>query len=358
MALAPPERQYTLRTFRRNFRSGVRLAPAGRAAYRPHVPEPTVGRALGAGFRAVAGEAWLVVLGLCVALSRGLLALPGTAFVVAVSWLAAREALHRGGGLPGVVAVLAQAWSTPRFRSIAIGLWLGGLLLWGALRVAWVAGAAPLVAWRLSGASGPPPAFAEAAARRFHQVLPAALAALLLDLLGKAMVLSALLGVVVVGSKAQGSGSAGPAAFVAALAVAAAALLATSLSALGDVAVARAAIAGEDVLRSLGRGLASFLSRPAAFLVVLLAVWLGTVLASGSVQGALGVLGSAAHGGPRWLAVVPDALLAVLGALLAAGAELWRLAAVGVLSLADQSGEEKRWMSLRSDRFGIRPPSQ
>lgn len=320
--------------------------------------EPTVGRALGAGFRAVAGETWLVVLGLCVALSRGLLALPGMAFVVAVSWLIAREALHRGGGLPGVVGALAQAWSAPRFRSIAIGLWLGGLLLWGALRVAWVAGAAPLVAWRLSGASGPPPTFAEGAARRFHQVLPAAVVALLLDLLGKGMVLAAVLGVVAVGSRAQGSGSAGPAAFVAALGIAAAALLATSLSALGDVAVARAAMAGEDLLRALKRGLGSFLSRPAAFLVVLLAVWLGTVLASGSVQGVLGVLGTVARGGPRWLTVVPEAALAVLGALLAAGAELWRLAAVGVLSLAPQEGREKRPMSFRSESLGIRPPSQ
>jgi hypothetical protein len=317
-----------------------------------------VGRALGAGFRAVAGETWLVVLGLCVALFRGLLALPGTAFVVAVSWLAARDALHRGGGLPGVVAVLAQAWAEPRFRSIAIGLWLAGLLLWGALRVAWVAGAVPLVAWRLSGASGPPPTFAEGAIRRFHQVLPAAFAALLLDLVGKGMVLAAVLGILAVGSRAQGTGSAGPAAFVAAMGLATAALLATSLSALGDVAVARAAMSGEDLLRSLWRAVRSFLSRPAAFLVVLLAVWLGTALASGSVQGMLGVLGTAAHGGPRWLAVVPDAMFAVLGALLAAGAELWRLAAVGVLSLAPQEGGEKRWMSLRSESLGIRPPSQ
>jgi len=117
-------------------------------------------------------------------------------------------------------------------------------------------------------------------------------------------------------------------------------------------------MAGEDLVRALKRGLGSFLSRPAAFLVVLLAVWLGTVLASGSVQGVLGVLGTVARGGPRWLTVVPEAALAVLGALLAAGAELWRLAAVGVLSLAPQEGREKRPMSFRSESLGIRPPSQ
>ncbi len=317
-----------------------------------------MGRALGAGFRAVAGETWLVALGLCVTLFRGLLALPGTAFVVAVSWLAAREVLHRGGGLPGVLAVLAQAWAEPRFRSIAIGLWLAGVLLWGALRVAWMAGAVPRLAWRLSGGTGSPPSVTEGAVRRFEQVLPAAVVALLLDLVGKGMVLASILGVFAVGSRAQGSGSAGPAAFVAAMGLVTAAVLATSLSALGDVAVARAAMSGEDLLRSLGGGVRSFLSRPAAFLVVLLAVWLGSVLAAGSIQAALGVLGAAAHGGPRWLMALPDAVLAAAGALLAAGAELWRLAAVGVLSLAPQEGREKRWMSLRSESLGMRPPSQ
>ena len=205
-----------------------------------------MGRALGAGFRAVAREPWVAVLGMGVTLFRGALALPGTAFVVAVSWLSAREALVRGGGPDAVLGAVLQVWQSPRFRSIAIGLWLAGILLWGALRVAWVAGAVPLVAWRMSGARGEEPRFSQGAAWRFHRVLPVAVVALLLDLAGRAMVLAAALGVLAVGARAQGSASAGATAFVAALALAASAFLASSLSALGDVAVARAAIAGED----------------------------------------------------------------------------------------------------------------
>jgi hypothetical protein len=293
-----------------------------------------------------------------VTLFRGALALPGTAFVVAVSWLAARRALERGGGPGAALAAVLAVWESPRFRSIAIGLWLVGVLLWGALRVAWVAGAVPLVAWRLAGSRGEEPVFAQGAAWRFHRVLPVAVLALLLDLSGRAMVLAAALGVLAVGSRAQGSASPGAAAFVAALALAVSAVLAASLSAVGDVAVARAAIAGEGAGRAVGGGVRAFLARPAAFLVAVLAVWLATGLAAGSVQGALSALGSVAQRGPPALQFLPQMLLAVLAALLAAGAELWRLAAVGVLALSRQSGRETRWMSLRSESLGMRPPSQ
>ncbi len=317
-----------------------------------------MGRALGAGFRAVASEPSVAVLGMGVTLFRGALALPGTAFVVAVSWLSAREALVRGGGPDAVLGAVLQVWQSPRFRSIAIGLWLAGLLLWGALRVAWVAGAVPLVAWRMSGARGEEPRFSQGAAWRFHRVLPVAVVALLLDLAGRAMVLAAALGVLAVGARAQGSASAGATAFVAALALAASAFLASSLSALGDVAVARAAIAGEDAGRAVAGGVRSFLARPAAFLAAVLAVWLATGLATGSVQGVLSALGSVARGGPPALQMFPQLLLAVAASLLAAGSELWRISAVGALALSAQSGRETRWMSLRSESLGIRPPSQ
>ncbi len=300
--------------------------------------EPTVGRALGSGFRAVAGEPWVAVLGMGVTLIRGALALPGTAFVLSVSWLAARGTLEGGGGPRAALAAVLGVWESPRFRSIAIGLWLAGVLLWGALRVAWVAGAVPVVAWRLAGSRGEEPVFAQGAAWRFHRVLPTAVLALLLDLLGKAMVLGAALGVLAVGARVQGSASPGAAAFVAALALAAAAFLAASLSAAGDVAVARAAIAGEAPARAIGEGARTFLARPAAFLVAVLAVWVATGLATGSAQGALSALGSVARNGPAALQALPQVLLAVLVALLAAGAELWRLSAVGVLALSP-SGE-------------------
>jgi hypothetical protein len=317
-----------------------------------------VGRALGAGFRAVAGESWLAVLGMGVALFRGILTLPAATFVLAGTWLAVRETLQRGRGADAALGAVLQVWGSPRFLSIAAGLWLAGILLWGALRVGWVAGAMPLLAWRLSGAVGPPPTFSQGAAWRFHRLLPVAGAALLLDLAGKGMLLLAAGGAVAVGARVQGTASPGPVALVAALALATAAFLAAALSALGDVAVARAALAGEAPGPALRRGAAAFLSRPAAFLAAILAVWIAAVLATGSAQGALTAIGSVVRGGPRALLVVPEVMLAALAALVAAGAELWRLSAVGVLALAPHAGREARWMSLRSESLGIRPPSQ
>jgi hypothetical protein len=173
------------------------------------------------------------------------------------------------------------------------------------------------------------------------------------------MVVAAFLAAVAVGSRAQGSRSPGAAAFVAAVAIATSLFLSASLSTLGDVAVARAAVAGEGPLQALGRGLRSFLARPAAFLAAVLAVGVAGLLATGSAQGVLGTLGSVAQGGPRALVALPQAMLSVAAALLVAGVELWRLAAVAVLSLARQPArEEKRSMSFRSESLGMRPPSQ
>jgi hypothetical protein len=289
-----------------------------------------------------------------VTLARGALALPAVAFVLAVSSVAARDSLRGGGGLEGAMGAVLHLWASPRFRSIAVGLWLAGVLLWGAVRIAWVAGAAPLLAWRLSGSRGEEPSFAQGAAWRFQRVLPVAVLALLLDIAGRAMILLASMGILAIGARIQGRGPPGAVAFVAALALASSAFLATSLSALGDVAVVRAAMAGETAGQALGRGARAFLSRPAACLVVVLAVW----VAAGSAQGVLTALASVVRGGPRMLLFLPEMLFAVLAALVAAGAELWRLSALGVLALAPQPGRENRWMSLRSESLGIRPPSQ
>jgi len=317
-----------------------------------------VGQALGAGFRAAAGEAWVAGLGMAVTLARGLLALPAMTFLAAVSWLTLIGAVRRGGGAGEVVLALAHIGGSTRARSILLGLWLAGLLLWGALRVAWVAGALPLLAWRLSSGRGEPPTFVAGVAWRFQRVLPVAVASLLIGLGGQLMLLAAVLATVAIGAPAQGSGSPGVLAFVTAGALTAAVVLATSLSVLGDVAVARAAMAGEGPGRALTGAARSFLGRPAAFLVAVLAVWLATSLAVGSVQGFLGVLAGSLRGGPRALLVVPELALAVVAALVASAAEMWRLAAVGALALGDQSDREPRRMSLRSESLGIRPPSQ
>lgn len=295
---------------------------------------------------------------MALALLRGALALPGVAFVVAGSWLASRWLLEQGAHPEAALGAVLRLWGSPRFRAIAIGLWLSGVVLFGALRVAWLAGAAPLLAWRLSGGRGDRPSFTEGAAWRFQQVLPAAVVALVLDLVGKAMLLGAVLGALAVGAKVQASASTGAAAFVAAFALASSAFLASSLSAIGDVTVARAAMAGEGPLSAFRQAIGAFLDRPAAFVTVTLVVWVATGLAAGSVQGAVSGFASIVRGAPGPLLLVPELLLAAVAAFLSAGAELWRLSAVGVLALSRHSVRETRWMSLRSESLGIRPPSQ
>ncbi len=319
---------------------------------------PYVATALGSGFRAVAGEGWLVTLGMAVALLRGVLALPAAAFATSVTWLSVRATLAGGGGPDAVLPGVLRAWASPRAWATFGGLWLAGLLLWGAVRVLWLAGAAPLLAWRLGGGRGEEPRFTEGAAWRFHRVLPVAVGAFLLDLAARAGIVAAVAGALVLGSRIHGTSASGAAAFVAALGMVAAIVLAVTLSGLGELAVAGAALAGDGPAEAAARALRTFGHRPAAVLSVVLAVVAGTALAAGAMQAALGTLASLARAGPPALLAFPEGAAAVLVALLAAGTELWRLSALGVLALAPQPGREKRWMTLRSESLGMRPPSQ
>jgi hypothetical protein len=172
------------------------------------------------------------------------------------------------------------------------------------------------------------------------------------------MLLAAGVAVVRMAGPAQGSGAALAFAFVAAVGLAAAAALAASLSVLGDVAVARSAIAGEPAGVAVPGAVRAFLARPAALLGAVLAVGLAAVLAAGAVQGFLGALAGGVRSGPKTLLLFPELALAVIAALLASAAEMWRLGAVGVLALGGQEWREARPKSLRSDSLGILPPSQ
>jgi hypothetical protein len=294
---------------------------------------------------------------MAVVLGRGILAMPASAFVSAISALVLVGSVRRGGGLPEAVASVAGIWASPRARSIALGLWLAGLLLWWALRVAWVAGALPILAARMSGVPERPE-FAEGAAYRFHRVLPAAGAALVLELAAYALVLSALAAAAALGATATRAGTPLAFAYVAAAGVASALFLGALLHVAGDVAVARAAMAGEGPLEALGGAARTVARRPAALVAALLAVAVATVLATASVQLAVGAVPGAFRGPSRLVFLVPEALLAALAGLVAAGAELWLLASLGALALSDQPVPDERRMSLRSESLGMRPPSQ
>ena len=290
-----------------------------------------MGRALGAGVRAVWRERWLAAGGLAVALAHGALALPAWIFVSAAGWLGVQAALERDGGPLQVLAWALAAWTSPRVLALAAGLWLAGWLLSGALRVAWIAGAMPILAGRLSGTTAPH--FHAGLAYRFAPAAGAAVVALALDLLGQTLVLATGLGALAVLPRAQGSAHPGAVAAVVAAAAVSAAFLSISLSVLGDATVVRAAVAGEGPGTAAMLAARRFLDRPAAFVAAALAVGLAALLAVGTLE-SLGSLATGLVGGaPPLLLAVPQLLIAALSGLLAAAAELWRLSALASLSL-------------------------
>jgi hypothetical protein len=321
----------------------------------------TVGRAMAGGFGAVARQAWLAPVGMAVGLARGMLLLPASAFTSVVAFLALRSVAERSpllGPPPDEVLLwLAAIGQSPRFRGIALGLWLAGGLLWAVLRVAWISGAMPVLARELAGGRGGATGFSPGVAYRSGSVLVTAAAAFLLDLLGQVMVGAVAVGALVLAAPAQRSGASGAMAFVAAVAGTAAVFLAATLTTLGDTAMARAALSGEGPARALARSVMALLRRPVAFLAAALGVMVATAIAVGSVQGGFGLLGGFLAGTPRLLLLGPQLLLVAMVAFLAAAAELWRLGALGALVLSTYPGGERR-SSLRSDSLGIRPPSQ
>jgi len=310
-----------------------------RALASPAMRETTVAGAMTSSLKAVLRESWLASLGMAVTIFRGLYVLPAAAFATAVAWIALRAAIEGGNGPEEALAISAMILASPRARAIALGLWLSGWLLWGALRVAWITGSLSTLAGGLSGEPPGPRRFATAVAYRFDRVLVSAVWALALDLLGQAMVVGAVAGALVVFPAAKGSSASGALSAVVAAALAASIFLAVSLSVLGDATIARAAIAGDRPGRALGRAAAAFARRPAAFVAASLGVLLATALAVGSLESLFGIMASAAAGAPRVVLVAPQVLLAGLSALLAAFAELWRLSAIGVLALGgDEAG--------------------
>ena len=113
--------------------------------------ETTVAGAMASSLKAVLRESWLASLGLAVTMLRGLYVLPAAAFATAVAWIALRAAIEGGNGPEEALAISAMILASPRARAIALGLWLSGWLLWGALRVAWITGSLSTLAGGLSG---------------------------------------------------------------------------------------------------------------------------------------------------------------------------------------------------------------
>jgi hypothetical protein len=300
--------------------------------------QPTVLEALGAAARAAARQGWLVAAGLAVALARAALVLPAQLFAIAIVQLGVAAWVGGRLPLPAAAAEGAVAVATsPRFLAIAAGLWASGVLLGGALRVAWIAGALPTLGRSLAGLP-PAPVFAPGFARGFARLLPAALVGVLLEAAASAAAVAAVLGAALLARESTRLPLL--AAALAAAALSGAALLALTATALADATAARAALRGEGPGRALARAAQRFARRPAAFLCVGLATALGGWMLAGASQTT--ILASAATGAravPALVALGPQLMAWVAGLAIAAAIELVRLGASALLACGALPGD-------------------
>lgn len=311
------------------------VAARGARGYRPAVSNPSLGAALGGGFRAAAGQGWLVALGLLVAAIRRVLTWPAIALALL---LVARGAAGALAALPfhpeaSASSGLASLWA-PRTVALVAGLWLSGAVLAAVLRAAYLAGALPALAAGGPGLARGTDRFAAGLAYGFPRVLGAAILGFLVDLAGSGFAAVTGLGALAVSAQAMGSGGSPGRAAAVALALTVALVVALGTSILADAAVARAALRGEGPAHALAFATARMLHRPAVFLLA--GITFGAIGAAGAfaVQAVGGVaLGFAAAAGPAVL-LGPQLMLSALAALVAAAVDLWWLGTVATLACA------------------------
>lgn len=296
---------------------------------------PPLFAALGLGLRALLREPWLVAVGLVVALVRRAALWPAWAVAGVLAARAALAALARSpldplAPVEGALSLLGA----PRFLALVVGLWLAGLALGAALRVAWLSGALPALAGAMAGMPGG--RFAAGVAFGFPRVLATAALGLVLDLSGGLFGLTLALGGAAISVRTAGSGGSA----LLAAAVAAALTLAVSvplaLSVVSDAAVARSAAQGDPPGEAFAAAGARFLARPGTFLVAGIAFGLVGSLAPGAIEAAGGLVTGFAQGTSALVLLGPNLMVAVLAALVAAAVDLAWLATVAALATAEQ----------------------
>jgi hypothetical protein len=298
---------------------------------------PSLLAAVGLGLRATVREPWLLAVGLVVALARRAAVWPAIGVAWALVVRSVMLALSRGPLSPRApVEALVATLTAPRVVTLVVGLWLAGLAVGAALRVAFLAGALPTLAAAEGGASGP--RFAAGIAYGLPRVLAAAALGLVLDLsgglFGGTLALAAFR---ITGSASQRGGSPLLAAAVALVLVLAVAVP-LALSVVSDAAVARAAVRGdgpgEAFIESGGR----FLARPGSFLLGAIAFGIVASVVPAVVTGAGSVATGFAGSASPLLLLGPQLMVAVVAAVVAAGVDLVWLGTVAALAC----GEEPR----------------
>jgi hypothetical protein len=303
--------------------------PRGR--YRPRVP-PTFASAVGQGLRAGLREAWLVPVGAVVGVARRFALWPALAVAVAAVLRAAAAGLRAAPLDPAApVGSALLALASPRLHALLAGLALAGLLLSGALRVAWLSGALPTLGLALSRAP-PAPRFAAGVAYGTPRVLAAALLGLAAEAGAAGFGVALALAAVRVASRLPRGGAGIAVAAACALALALAAAAPVVASAAADAAIARAAIRGEGPARAFAGAARRLLARPGSIVLAALAFGLAAALAPLSVEGLGNAILGFARGAPAAVLVGPNAVVGALAAGAAAAVDVWWLATIAALS--------------------------
>jgi hypothetical protein len=287
------------------------------------------------GLRAAAREGWLLPVSAVVSLLRSLTTVPALAVGLALVAKGAGQGARLApfsplAPLEGAAAVL----SSHRFLFIVGGLWGAGVLLSGALRILFLAGALPTLGARLAGVD-PTRRFAPGVLWGFPRQVGTWLLATVLEL-GAA---GYLVAVAVAAGRLVGPPKGGLHSLLLAtsgalaIAVGLAGLLGSRV--LGDAAAARAAILAESPAVAFAGAVGRLLARPGAFLLGGIWAAFAAAAASALLQPASALLAGVAGQVDGLVMLGPQAMLALLGVAGAAAVDLAWLATVGVLACGE-----------------------
>lgn len=300
-------------------------------------------------------EAWLAALGLLVNGLRRALGWPAVAVAGALLVRGAVAALRTAPLSPLAPFEGALAVATaPRFAGLVGGLWLAGALAAFALRVAWMAGALPVLGAAMAGQRGGSSGFAAGVLLGLPRVLAAALLALVMELSGLFFAATLLLGAALVSGRAAGAGGATAVLLAAAVALALTLALAVplTLSAAADALVVRAALRREGPAAALAGATRRLLARPGTFVLAALVFGLAALLVGAVVKTAGGLATGFAPDAPALVLLGPQLMLGALAVLGAGAVELLWLGTLA--ALAGGEAGPRSFRGLPGDPVGER----
>jgi hypothetical protein len=297
---------------------------------------PSLSAALRLGLRAASREPWLLAVGIAVAIARRAAVWPAWAVAWAVLVRGAMASASRGRFDPvAAVEGAISAASSPRFLALVAGLWLAGIALGAAVRLAYVAGALPTLGAAMAGTEGP--RFAAGVAFGFPHVLAAAALGFVLEVAAALFAVTLAGAALLVTHRVAGSGASPLLAAAVALALTLAIAVPRVLAPLADAGVARAAVLGEGPGEAFAAAGARVLARPATFVLAGLAFGAVALIVPGIVAGVGSALTGFAVAANPIVLVGPQLMIAAAAATIASGVDLAWLGTITALSCGDVS---------------------